>query len=174
MRPGCDHILQTVANALMTEHMPAATADKRKAELGLFALLMTVVSEEMERAVARRVEENQELRRLFLESLPVVQDKDLRNRMRKAAEEEERDYRVSALDRVNCELLELLTAFHSHVEGLQGDEARVVEEKIWKALENWTRRREFGTAELFIQMLLASAVEEVLEKDAAAADSAPG
>ena len=174
MRPGCDHILQTVANSLMTEHMPAATADKTKAELGLFALLMTVVSEEMERAVARRVEENRELRRLFLESLPVVRDEDLSNRLKRTAEDEDRDYRVSALDRVNCELLELLTEFHSHVEGLAGKGARAVEEKIWKALENWVKRREFTTSEMFIQMLLASAVEKVLEKEAAAAGSVAG
>ncbi len=174
MRPGCDQILQTVANSLMTEHMPAATADKTKAELGLFALLMTVVSEEMERAVARRAEENQELRRLFLESLPVVRDEGLRNRLRRTAEDEDRDYRVSVLDRVNGEILELLTEFHRHVEGLEGKEARAVEEKIWKALENWVRRREFATSEMFIQMLLASAVEKALEKEAAAADSVPG
>ena len=167
MRPSGEHILQTVASALMTEYVPAMTTDKAQAELGLSALLIGVVSEEMERGTARRVEENQELRGLFSESLSMVQDEDLKNRLSKAAEGEETDYRVSALDKANCDLLELLTEFHGHVEGLEGEGARKVEEAIWKALENWTRRREFATSEMFIHMLLASAVEKVLEKEAA-------
>jgi hypothetical protein len=171
MRPSADHILQTVATALMTEHMPAATADKTQAELGLFALLMGVVSEEMERAVARRVEENRELRQLFSVALSVAQDEDLKNRLSKAAEGEDTDFRVSALDQVNCDLLHLVTELHGHVEGLEGEGARRVEEAIWKALENWTKRREFATTEMFTQMLLASAVEKALEKEASLADS---
>ena len=167
MRPSGEHILQTVASALMPEYVPAMTTDKAQAELGLSALLIGVVSEEMERGTARRVEENKELRGLFSESLSVVQDEDLKTRLSKAAEGEETDYRVSALDKANCDLLELLTEFHGHVEGLEGEGARAAEEAIWKALENWTRRREFATSEMFIQMLLASAVEKVLEKEAA-------
>ncbi len=167
MRPSGEHILQTVASALMTEYVPAMTTDKAQAELGLSALLIGVVSEEMERGTARRVEENKELRGLFSESLSVVQDEDLKTRLSKAAEGEETDYRVSALDKANCDLLELLTEFHGHVEGLEGEGARAAEEAIWNARENWTSRREFATSEMFIHMLLASAVEKVLEKEAA-------
>ena len=167
MRPSGEYILQAVATALITEYVPAMTADKAQAELGLFALLIGVVSEEVERGTARRVEENKELRRLFAASLSVVQDEDLKSRLSKAAEGEEMDYRVSVLDKANCDLLELLTELHGYVEALEGEGAREVEEAIWKALENWTKRREFATTEMFTQMLLASAVEKVLEKEAA-------
>jgi len=135
MRPSGEHILQAVATALITEYVPAMTAEKAQAELGLFALLIGVVSEEMERGIARRVEENRELRGLFADSLSVVRDLDLKSRLRKAAEGEETDYRVSALDKANCELLELLTELHAHVEGLEGEGVREVEEAIWEALE---------------------------------------
>jgi hypothetical protein len=101
----------------------------------------------------------------------VVEDKELKYRLSKAAEGEETDYRISALDKANCDLLELLTELHGHVEGLEGEGARKAEEAIWTALENWTRRREFSTTEMFIQMLLASAVEKALEKEAALADT---
>lgn len=174
MRPSGECILQAVANSLMTEHMPAATVEKTKAELGLFALLMGVVSEEMERAVARRVEENRELRKLFSDSLSLVDDEDLRTRLSEAAESEEGDYRISVLDKSNCGLLDLLTELHGHVEGLAGENAREVEEAIWRALENWTKRREFATTEMFTQMLLASAVEQALAKEAALADTGQG
>jgi hypothetical protein len=49
-----------------------------------------------------------------------------------------------------------------------------VEEAIWKALENWTKRREFATTEMFTEMLLGSAVEKALEKEAAFAEDAQG
>lgn len=174
MRPSGEHILQTVANALITEYVPAMAAEKAQAEIGLFALLIGVVAEEMERAAARRVEENRELRRLFSGSLAAVADEALRGRLRQAAEGEETDYKVSALDKVNCELLELLIELHRHVEELEGEGARAVERDIWKVLENWARRREFSTSELFTQMLLASAVEKALAKEAELANPAPG
>jgi len=174
MRPSGEYILQAVATALISEYVPLMTADKAQAELGLFALLIGVVSEEMERGTARRVEENKELRGLFSEALSVVQDEDLKNRLSKAAQGAETDYRVSALDKANCDLLELVTELHAHVEDLEGEGAREVEEAIWKALENWTKRREFATSEMFTQMLLGSAVEKALEKEAAFADSAQG
>jgi hypothetical protein len=68
---------------------------------------------------------------------------------------------------VNCELLELVIELHRHVEGLEGEGARALEGAVWRALENWTRRREFSTSELFVQMLLATAVQKALEKEAA-------
>ncbi len=172
MKPSGEQILQTVANALITEYVPAMTAEKAQAELGLFALLMGVVSEEMERGVARRVEENRELRKLFSDSLRLVEDRDLRDRLSRAGAGKETDYRVSALDKENCGLLELLTELHGHVEVLEGVGAREAEEAIWKVLENWTRRREFTTSEMFVQMLLASAVQKALEKEAALAEPA--
>jgi hypothetical protein len=168
MKPSGELILQTVANALITEYVPVMTAEKAQAELGLFALLMGVVSEEMERAVARRVEENRELRGLFADSLSLVPEGDLRARLAQAAAKgEETDYRVSALDKGNCELLELLIELHRRVEEMEGEGARTLERSIWRALENWTKRREFATSDLFVQMLLASAVQKALEKEGA-------
>ncbi len=166
MKPSAGHILQTVAGSLISEYVPAMEAEKAQAELGLFALLIGVVGEEMERAVARRVEENRELRQLFSEALSVVEDDDLGKRMGRAAEGADTDFRVSVLDETNRGLLSLLTEFHAHVEGLEGQEARATEEGIWKALENWTKRREFAVTEMFTQMLLASAVEKALARDA--------
>jgi hypothetical protein len=167
MRPSAEQILQAIANSLITQYVPAMTEEKAQAELGLFALLIGVVSEEMERATARRLEENRELRTLFAESMAVVQDEGLRRRLRQAAGAEETDYRVAALDKTNCELLDLLIEFHAHVEDLEGEGARKVEEAIWKTLESWTKRREFAVTEMFTQMLLGSAVQRALEKEAA-------
>ncbi len=166
MKPSADYILQMVAGTLMTRYVPMMTEEKAKAELGLSALLIGVVSEEMERAVARRVEENREVRGVFSRFLHVVGDEGLKARLSKAAQGQETDYRVSAMDKANCELLALLTEFHAHVEGLEGEDARAAEEAVWQALENWTKRREFASTEVFTQMLLASTVEKALEREA--------
>jgi hypothetical protein len=50
---------------------------------------------------------------------------------------------------------------------MEGEDARTLERSIWRALENWTKRREFATSDLFVQMLLASAVQKALEKEGA-------
>ena len=174
MRPSCETILQTVANALMNEHMPAATSEKAQANFGLSALLMGVVSEELDRAAARRIEENDELRGLFSESLSVVEDEGLRERLRESAQGGEGDCRVSVLDKANGALLELLIELHSHVEGLEKEGGRRAEEAIWQVLENWTKRREFTANELFIQIMLASAVEKILAEEEGLDDPAQG
>jgi hypothetical protein len=158
----------------MNEHMPAATSEKAQADFGLSALLIGVVSEELDRGAARRIEENDELRGLFSESLSVVEEKGLRERLRASAQGGEGDYRIAALDKANGALLELLIELHSHVEGLEGEGARRVEEAVWQVLENWTKRREFTANELFIQIMLASAVEKVLAEEEALADPAQG
>jgi hypothetical protein len=174
MRPSCETILQTVANALMNEHMPAATSEKAQADFGLSAVLIGVVSEEFDRAASRRIEENDEVRRLFSEFLCVVEDERLREQMRASTEGGEGEYRISSLDKENSELLDLLIELHSHVELLEGENARRAEDAIWQVLENWTKRREFTANEVFTQILLASAVEKVLAEEAALGEPAQG
>jgi|GEM_PF-265494 hypothetical protein len=161
MRPSCDDILKILGNALVTEYMPKIPADKPRTDLALMALMIGVVGEEIERAAARRLEENQELRDLFAKVLPIVRDPDLKRRLEQAARTREEDFRVSALDRLNAELLTLLIELHGHVETLEGEEARKAEQGIWQVLEGWTARRTFTTNELFEGMLLVAALQRL-------------
>lgn len=117
---------------------------------------MAVVSEEFDRAAHRRIEENNALRKIFKDSLPVLKDEDLKRRVKEASERIEDDYRISALDKLNCELQEVLIDLHANVETLEGGDARRIEEQIWQELENWTKRREFMVWELANAMLAAA------------------
>ena len=160
MRPQGDYILRTVATTLATKYLPMLEVEHAKSELGLTALLMGVVSEEFERAAHRRIEENRALRKIFLEALPVVEDEDLKRRLNEAIGKEEKDFHVSALDKLNCELQEVLIELHASVETLDGEDARNLEKSIWQELERGVKRREFMTWEMASAMLATAAPKQ--------------
>ena len=159
MRPHCDHILRTMATVLATEYMPMLQTDHARAEMGLMALTMGVISEEFERVAHRRIEENREMRKIFKQAISVVKDDDLKNRLVEASEKMEVDFHTSALDKLTGELLEVFIDLHTHVETLEGPDARGLEETIWKEIENRVKRREFMTWEVASAMLAAAAQE---------------
>lgn len=161
MRPACEDILRILSNALVSDYAPNIPGEKARTDLGLMALMLGIVNEEIDRAAARRVEENRELRDLFRNVLPAVQVPGVKKRLEEALAAREDDYRVSALDRLNADLLKVLIELHEHVEGLEGPEARRAEQAIWQVLEGWTRRRTFATNEIFETMLLAAALQKL-------------
>ena len=165
MSPLCDDVLKTVAATLATEHVPNAGTEHERLGLVFSMFLMGAVSEEFDRAAHRRIEENRAVRKIFSESLPVVEDPNLRNQLREAAETTEDDYRIPALDELNCALQETLIDLHAHVETLQGEKARAVENTIWRELKEWTKRREFSIWDMALGMLAASAQEQALENE---------
>jgi len=165
MRPQGDHILRTVATTLATEYIPKMDTEHEKFGLVFSAFLLGVVSEEFDRAAHRRIEENHALRKIFSASLSVVEDQDLKNRLQEAAGRTEDDYRISALDKLNCELQDMLIGLHAHVETLEGEKARNIEKTIWQELEQGTKRREFSTWDLAIGMIAAAQQEQALRKE---------
>ena len=156
MRPSCDHILRTIGEVLATRYIPIQPSDHAKSELGLTALVLGVIAEEFERVAHRRIEENREMRKIFKQAVSVVTNDDLKNRLREASEKMEVDFHTSALDQLNCELQEVLIELHDHIEDLEGDAARELEETIWQELEKRVKRREFLTWEVATQMLTSA------------------
>ena len=155
MRPQADLILRTVATHMLSKYLPGYAIESERADFGLMAIMVLVVSEEFDRAAYRRIEENNAIRNIFKDALPVVKDEDLKRRIKEAMEKTEDDYHISALDQLNCELQEVLIDLHAHVEILEGSDARMIEETIWKELENWTKRREFMIWQLIAAMMSA-------------------
>ena len=124
------------------------------------AILMMAVAEEFDRAAHRRIEENHALRRIFAESLSVIKDDELEKRVKEASEKAEDNYHISVLDKLNCELQEVLIELHTHIEALEGEGARNMNEAIWTELENWTKRREFTIWEMAFAMLTKAATRD--------------
>ena len=93
------------------------------------------------RDYARRIVENAALRAIFADAPPVIEDPVLRERLARAAAAGDRGYRISQLDADNDALRALLVVLHAHVETLEGDAARALEDRIWRELAASTERR---------------------------------
>jgi hypothetical protein len=65
----------------------------------------------------------------------------LRSRLLAACKTEDGSFKVRDLDKCNYSLRSLLIELHEHVERLAGDEARSLEEAIWRELARSTERR---------------------------------
>ncbi len=141
MKPTVDRVLEVAATHLMRNLAPALGSGYEQSNTMLLAVLLSAVRQEFERAVARHVEENRELRRLFAEAAPVVEDAGLRNRLEGAAAGEDASLLVSDLERSNADLRGLLIDLHAHVEELSSPEARRIETAIWRELVASTERR---------------------------------
>ena len=148
MKPQADYLLNTVAANLATKYVPKMAADNEMAELTLMSLLMGAVSEEFDRAAHRRIEENLALKNLFVKSLPVLNDEDLKTRLEAAINEKESDWRISTLDKATYALIELLIELHAHIEALDTKDSQKLDQAIWAELKNYSRRREFAIWEL--------------------------
>ncbi len=81
MRPSVDVILGRLSASLLTEVAPLVSVDYVQRNLGLVAMLLGFATEEWDRAVEWRVEENREIRKVLRESASVVTDGALRARL---------------------------------------------------------------------------------------------
>lgn len=144
MKPDPARFLGVAATHLMTQTAPALGPGYEQSNANVLALMLLAVGEELERAAARRVEENGELRRIFAEAVSVVEDARLRDRLEASAASTEESLAVSALETANAALRALLVELHAHVETLDSPEARRVEAAIWSELVASTERRKLG------------------------------
>jgi len=140
VKPDVPVALQKLSLSLLLEIGPAIGVEYVQRGAGISAMMLQMAAEEWDRAAARRVEENAELRALFREAAALA-DAALGSRLREAAAGEDRDLRVSALERSNQALRGLLVELHAHVETLDSPEARRLEDAIWTELRRSTERR---------------------------------
>ena len=141
MKPDPSTVLDGVSATLIVDVIPHIATSYGQQALAGCATLLAAAREEIDRGVARRVEENHALRCLFADARSVVADAELTARLAEAAAGEEGSLLVSDLDVANRALRALLLRLHVHVEGLPGEAARRVEAAIWQELRASTERR---------------------------------
>ena len=150
MKPDVGRLLEVAVGHLMGETVPLLGrayehSAYEQANVGVLGMLLLAVRHEHERAAARRVEENRELRRMFARANAVVgaggTSKRLAKRLAAAAKGEDTDLTVSALEESNVALRGLLIELHAAVEEIDSAAARTLEEEIWRELAESTRRR---------------------------------
>jgi len=141
MKPDIDRFLDVSAAYLMMELAPTLGSSYAQSNVSILGMMLAAVREEFGRAAARRIEENREMRRLFGEAAPGVKDAALHHRLLDAAQSDDTDFTVSALEQSNAALRQTLIDLHTHVEQLDTPEARRIEEAIWRELAASTERR---------------------------------
>ena len=146
MKPDGDQLLRVLGSGLMADLAPRLTDDYLQRNAMMTGMLLAAAAEEWERAAARRADENAALRALFADAAPGIGDAALRQRLEEAAGSAAGTLLVSGLERENAELRALLIELHAHVEGLDTDEGRRVEEAIWRELRRSTERRALSIA----------------------------
>lgn len=141
MKPDVTRLFGVAAGHLMTQTAPALGNAYQQSSISVLGMLLMESGQEFERAAQRRVEENAELRRIFADAAPAVQDADLIARLEAAASGTDGSLLISNLDAVNADLRNLLIELHIHVEEQDSPDARRVEEAIWQELVASTERR---------------------------------
>lgn len=157
MTPDPQSLLMRVAELLASELDPASLKSYGQQQLFRAGGLLQVVADEFDRAVAWRVEENTALRSLFLAASARLADEGQTNggqtnegqagaalaaRLREAADSQDNDLRVSALDAANQSLRALLVELQAYCEsGAQKNDLRDLDDNIWLELRRGTERR---------------------------------
>jgi hypothetical protein len=147
MRPSVEAVCRKMAEYLLVRVLPAISPTYHQGTVGMMASIFAIVGEEWDRAASRRIEENDRIREVFREAAPWVSDALLKGRLITLADTKDRDFRVSALEKNNCDLRAALIELHEHIEMQPGPDARRIEEVIWKELLQSTVRRRLSTAQ---------------------------
>ena len=146
MKPDLGRFLEVASAHLLQRSAPALDGGYEQSPVMTLAVLLGIAREEVDRAAARRFEENQALREFFRKWQGAVDDEALRSRMVAASEGSDPSLRVPDLEESNAGLRALLVDVHAQIEEQVGDEARACEDALWRELALSTERRRLTLA----------------------------
>ncbi|MED5262991.1 MAG: hypothetical protein VX574_11405 [Myxococcota bacterium] len=141
MTPELGRFLEVASGHLLQRSAPALEAGYEQSSVMTLGILLGVAREEVDRAAARRFEENEALREFFREWHGVVENEELRSRAVAAGGGSDPSLRVPDLEKNNATLRALLIEVHAQIEEQEGDEARACEDALWRELALSTERR---------------------------------
>ena len=146
MIPSVPQVLNGIARTLLMELLPQAGDAYLAQTLQLEAGLIMCCAQEFDRAAARLADENAAVTAILREAAALVEEPDLREKLRSHADLDAPGLLVSALHERNRLLRTLLIDLHAHVEQLASPTARAMNERIWEELVASTRRRQLDLA----------------------------
>jgi len=141
MKPEADQLLNMSAMQLLTQILPQLPAGYAQGTASLLAVLSMMAAQEYERGAEIRASENGDMRALFRELAPMVDDVVLKQKLSDAGERKGASLAISALDAANYELRRLLIELQTNIENLAGPDAREAERRIWSVLKASAERR---------------------------------
>jgi hypothetical protein len=141
MKPYVTDVLAFMARnipAWLPEIEPAFLRGRMSNVLGAVSMM----AEDVDNGVPRRLEENRAFRALFRDGAAIVTDAALAARLaEEGAKPSDADLRLSALDADNDRLRGLVIELHAHVEARDDEPAKALDEAIWQELKRSTERR---------------------------------
>jgi hypothetical protein len=140
MRPEITELLRTTAMQLPGMVVPTPYA---LGTAGLMTGLLMISAQHYDRAAEIRVADNREMRALFAELAPTVNNLVLRGRLEAAAKTTDASIRISVLNAANAELRKQLIALQAYLEA-EGD--RGGQKRVWEVLKASAERRMLSTA----------------------------
>lgn len=146
MRPEVPSVFANFAADLVMRVAPEISPAYHQGTISMIATMLAIASEEWDRAASWRVEENNRLREIFSESLPIATS-ELRRKLEKLIETRDDDLRISSLTANNSALRAALIELQVSVEANESVEARKHEDTIWKELLESTERRRLSFAQ---------------------------
>jgi hypothetical protein len=141
VKPDAARFLEVAAAHVALRTGPALGSGYEQSTMMVLAAMLICMREEFDRAAARRVEENRELRRIFGAAVGVVEEPTLRAALERAAGRGDESLAVPDLEESNATLRALLIDLHVYVERNPSSETRQIEEEIWRELVASTERR---------------------------------
>ena len=142
MKPDAVRVLQGVSLSLLTQVVPEVATPFGQQTVSVAAGLAAMVGEEFDRAADRLVTENDAVRTILREAMPLLAA-DLQASVTRALGTSAAGYRVSALQAENDALRGALVDVHAAIDTIDSDSARAIDGKIWEELVESTRRREW-------------------------------
>lgn len=140
MTPRVDHVLKSLVGEL--ERMaPSVQPAYYSAQLIFMSRLLLGAAESWDGAASGLVEENQALRAIFRDALPLIDDEGLAGRVDAAIMSKDDDLRISVLQASNERMRDMLTELHAFVEQIDSDRGRRANEAIWRELRASVIRR---------------------------------
>lgn len=142
MKPEVDVVLKTGGRTLLTQIMPAIDDSHFAGSTYVLSMLMNFAAQEYERGADVRVTDNAEMRAIFRDAADHVGDATLKNELVNAAGGTDVSLVISALNRSNDVLKEMLIRLHEHVEQRSDEWAVICNGHILShLLKTATRRR---------------------------------
>ena len=150
MTPSVPAVLELIAERIRDDVRPALGDGYGGQQMQRSLMLLQAVSEEFDRAAARRVEEIMAMQTLFAQAAAVVDDPELAQALHEAADARD-DFTpaalsVSALDLRQHGLRALMIELQIWTEQHDTLQARAIGQALWRELRRSTERRQLSGA----------------------------
>jgi hypothetical protein len=136
MKLRTETVLEGIADALRDRIAPRLEDGFAANDARIAQTLLAITRLARDDEVANKVEENRRLREIFTDAAGMLGDAELAARLKTAGGSRDPGLRISQLDAETGRLRTLLVELHAHVEQQDDEQAKHIDQAIWRALRD--------------------------------------